>query len=278
MFYKFYTYGKYCLLLNTIWFACTATARTLPKHAPIPGGIAIITINTNSKDKPQAWYMDKPTVVIHSNNKWVTVVGLPLGVKPGKHQIKISNEERVFNQDFWVQDKIYPYETLTVDQSKVTPPDRQTQYRILEEINLIKRTFDNWRNDYLNDLELTLPVSGRKSGAFGLGRILNGTKKAPHSGLDIAAPTGTNILAPKDGVVSITKEFYFNGNSVFIDHGQGFITNYCHLNEIKVTEGQQVKTGDLIGTVGATGRATGPHLHWSVSLNGVRVDPELFFD
>jgi murein DD-endopeptidase MepM/ murein hydrolase activator NlpD len=119
------------------------------------------------------------------------------------------------------------------------------------------------------------PVSGVTSSPFGHRRILNDQPRSPHSGLDIAASTGTPVAAPAPGTVTITGEFYFNGNTVFLDHGQGLITMYCHLSEIKVTEGTQIERGEILGLVGATGRVTGPHLHWSVSLNGHRVDPEL---
>lgn len=119
------------------------------------------------------------------------------------------------------------------------------------------------------------PVRGRESSAFGLRRFFNGEERNPHSGLDVAMPTGTPVVAPAPGKVVLTGDFFFNGNSVFIDHGQGLITMVCHLHNIGVTEGTEVQAGDQIGTIGATGRATGPHLHWTVSLNNARIDPRL---
>src|SRR5690606_3471385 len=115
-----------------------------------------------------------------------------------------------------------------------------------------------------------------ESSAFGLRRVFNGEERNPHSGIDIAAPLGTPVQVPADGIVVDTGDYYFSGKTVFLDHGQGLITMYCHLEEIRVEEGQPVRIGDILGTVGMTGRATGPHLHWTVSLNNARVDPRLF--
>ena len=116
-------------------------------------------------------------------------------------------------------------------------------------------------------------MAGPLSSSFGRRRVLNGERRSPHSGLDIAASSGTPILNPAPGTVTLTGEFYFNGQTVFVDHGQGLISMMCHLSQIDVTQGQSVARGDLLGLVGATGRVTGPHLHWSVSMNGNRVDP-----
>ena len=120
------------------------------------------------------------------------------------------------------------------------------------------------------------PAQGPTSSPFGLKRFFNEQARRPHSGLDIAAPRGANIIAPADGEIILTGNFFFNGNSIFIDHGQGLITMYCHMDKLDSQQGDVVKAGDIIGKVGSTGRATGPHLHWTVSLNNNRVEPLLF--
>ncbi|MCO1691316.1 M23 family metallopeptidase, partial [Pseudomonas aeruginosa] len=127
-----------------------------------------------------------------------------------------------------------------------------------------------------SNLMLDKPVDGPLSSPFGLRRFFNGEERNPHSGLDFAVPAGTPIKAPAAGKVILIGDYFFNGKTVFVDHGQGFISMFCHLSKIDVKLGQQVPRGGVLGKVGATGRATGPHMHWNVSLNDARVDPAIF--
>ena len=158
-------------------------------------------------------------------------------------------------------------------QSKVTP-DSSPDAEIRREQKDVRRSLtvmqpgDYWREGFI------LPVKGRISGEFGNQRIFNGTPKSPHSGTDIAAPEGTPVKASGSGKVILSgKNYFYTGNMVIIDHGQGLQTIYAHLKEAKVKAGEIVKQGQIIGLVGHTGRATGPHLHWGASLNNVRFRP-----
>jgi len=120
------------------------------------------------------------------------------------------------------------------------------------------------------------PVKGPLSSPFGLRRFFNGEERNPHSGLDFAVGAGTPIKAPAAGKVILIGNYFFNGNTVFVDHGQGLISMFCHMSKIDVKLGQSLPRGGIVGRVGATGRATGPHMHWNVSLNDARVDPAIF--
>ncbi len=252
---------------------------TLPKQARVPGGVAIIDLEVNSAEPPIVNYLGNRTMVVpipQKPNAWRAIVGIPLNATLGKNKIEIQTKQRKLIKNFVVKKKQYPVQRLTIkDHAKVEPPAEITQQIETEYLETIK-TYANWQFQELSSLKLNMPVKGRRSSRFGVQRILNDIPKNPHSGLDIAARAGTQITCPKDGKVVNIGNYYYSGNMVFVDHGQGFITSYAHMQSVAVTKGQDLKRGDVIGAVGNTGRATGPHLHWSVSLNGVRVDPELF--
>lgn len=255
-------------------------APALPKHANVPGGVAVISLDIESNNPPQVHYQQMRTLVMpdpEHTKRWLTIVGIPLDAKPGTHSIQISTTTGTVNsKDFTVNKKNYTHQKLTIrNKRKVQPLEEDLPLIEKQYIETIE-TYAKWQYQPLHSAVLSLPVKGRTSSPFGLTRIMNNIPQNPHSGLDIAAPKGAPVYAPKAGTVINIGNYFYSGNIVFIDHGQGFITSYCHLDTIKVIKGQSVQQSDILGTVGNTGRATGAHLHWSVSLNGVRVDPQWF--
>ncbi len=156
-------------------------------------------------------------------------------------------------------------------------PKKQDMKRINSESSRSRKALALFTTKKFTDLAMVRPVDVNISDDFGKRRYFNKKPRRPHSGVDMAAPTGTKIVAPLGGKIVEIGEFFFNGNVIFIDHGLGLVSMYCHLHKFDVKKGQVVKKGEKIGEVGATGRVTGPHLHWGVSLNGAMVDPRLFF-
>jgi murein DD-endopeptidase MepM/ murein hydrolase activator NlpD len=155
-------------------------------------------------------------------------------------------------------------------------PDAEALERINRERPVIRRALATWTEADEVPLSFDLPVRNRQTSAFGLRRYINNEPRNPHRGLDIAGATGTPIHAPADGVIIETGDYYFNGKTVFMDHGQGLLSMFAHMSRIDVEPGQLIRRGEKVGEVGATGRVTGPHLHWSVSLNGTMVNPRMF--
>ena len=152
-------------------------------------------------------------------------------------------------------------------------PTGECPDRVGRERKIIDGALNNFREVPVEGISLAPPVDGPRSSSFGLRRFFNDQPRSPHKGMDIAASSGTPIRAPREGIVTATGDYFFNGNTVIVDHGQGYVTMYCHMSEIEVEEGQTVATGETLGAVGATGRVTGPHLHFGTYLNGTAVDP-----
>ncbi len=258
-------------------FSNFALAASLPSESRVPGGIAIINLG-DSSSKPAVAFNKKPISVVKRNGQWVAVVGIPLSTKPGKQFIQVSINDKKRKLAFDVSDKKYRTQHLTIKNKRKVNPNKADMDRIIKERPVIRKALKHWHETDDVPYKFIQPVEGTKSSSFGLKRFFNGQPRRPHSGMDIAAPKGAKIVAPAAGTVIETGDFFFNGNSVFIDHGQGLVTMYCHMDKIDVKPGDTVKAGQYIGQVGMTGRVTGPHLHWGVSLNNARVDPQLFLD
>lgn len=252
---------RFALALGLSLFSALATAE-LPTPGHFPGGVALVPINTDS-----ARFNDKPLWV----DEGIAIVPLPLSLSAGTHQVNTPAGAVAFTID----GRSYPEQRIRLNNPKMVTPDPDHLKRIRAE-SAEQRAWYEQRSDFTPRLPMVLPIRGPITGAFGRKRFFNDQPRAPHSGVDIAAPTGTQIFSPTDGVVLGIGDYYFNGKTVFVDHGRGLISMFCHLSDFAVLPGQRLVQGELLGYVGATGRATGPHLHWSVSLSNVRVEPALF--
>jgi murein DD-endopeptidase MepM/ murein hydrolase activator NlpD len=261
----------------SLWGAVSATAATLPQSLAVPGGIAILPVADATDARPTVSFNDKEIAVVRGDDGWEAVVGLPLSTTPGDHRILVKpSKADAYHLTFRVDNRDYPEQRLIVKNKRHVNPDPDDLKRIRAERQRIGKALASFRRDVaVPPLNFDWPLRGRQSSAFGLRRFFNGEPRNRHTGLDIAAPTGTPILAPAAGIVTETGDFFYNGNAVFVDHGQGLITLYCHLSKIDVEVGDTVAVGDTLGLVGATGRVTGPHLHFAVTLNDTMVDPLL---
>ena len=249
-------------------------ANELPDELNAPGGVVIIPIN--SQDRPKAFFYDKRVLIIGESQNWKAIIGIPLKIELGEHKLKVVSNGVEANYLFEVVGKAYEAQYLTIKNKRQVNPNKEDMLRITRERKLISKAKINWREIDNVPLRFIKPAKGPFSSSFGLRRFFNNQPRNPHSGLDIAAETGTPIVAPAAGIVTNAGDYFFNGKTVFLDHGQGLITMYCHMENISVEEGDIVDVNDLLGTIGSTGRVTGAHLHWSVILNNTTVEPLLF--
>jgi murein DD-endopeptidase MepM/ murein hydrolase activator NlpD len=270
--------NKLSLILTSL-LAVTSTGSILaaPKHNPVPGGIYILPLAPEHSPEPQVTFAGKPVTTMREKGEWKAVVGIPLDTLTGIQTLHVKNPvtKQVIQRTFDINAKHYRTQRLKIKDKKRVNPSGSHLKRILREKDLkdnLKKTFSRQKPD----LNFIRPVKGRDTGRFGLKRFINNQPRNPHSGMDIAAPQGTPIKNAAGGKVIYTGNLFFSGNVVYVDHGEGVISMYAHLKKIQVKQGQQLQQGDIVGLVGRTGRATGPHLHWSVYLNGTAVDPSLF--
>lgn len=247
-----------------------------PRVSTVPGGVATFQIPGGPDERPVVKHDGRPTMVVRQGTQWLAIVGISLDIEPGEHGVDVEQPGKDPRRlSFQVLPKQYRTQELKVAPAMVNPSP-ENEARIAREREKVTAALASFSADAPATLRLAQPVPGPRSSSFGLRRVFNGESRRPHSGMDIAAPTGTPIKAPLAGRIVDTGEYYFNGGNVIIDHGQGLTTMYCHLSKIRVEVGQEVKLGEVIGDVGATGRVTGPHLHWGVALSGTMVDPALF--
>ncbi|MGA6096505.1 peptidoglycan DD-metalloendopeptidase family protein [Stutzerimonas marianensis] len=259
-----------------------ALTLALPAHAegfltrllnkPVPGGVAVIDLGS-AASAPSVRYEGKPVLVLREDGtRWIAIVGIPLSVKPGEQTLDVGGHTMVFR----VSPRTYREQRITLKNQRQVDPNPEDLKRIERELAEQNQAYRQFSPRQPSNLLFDKPVEGPLSSPFGLRRFFNGQERNPHSGLDFAVPAGTPIKTPAAGKVILTGDYFFNGKTVFVDHGQGLISMFCHLSKVEVQVGDELERGAVLGRVGSTGRATGPHLHWNVSLNDSRVDPAIF--
>jgi murein DD-endopeptidase MepM/ murein hydrolase activator NlpD len=212
---------------------------------------------------------------------YIALLGIDMQDEPGAYElaVEVKHGDQIKHLSFnvLVAKEKFSVEHLKLPKDKVDLDDKALARWKNEQEQVKQALAENsalrlWQSDFVE------PVNGKRSGIFGSVRIMNGQPRNPHNGEDIGAPPGTDVAATNDGIVRLTVDHFFSGKGVFVDHGLGFYSMYFHLSEVSVRDGDLVKAGQIIGKVGATGRATGPHLHWGVKLNGARVNPYALLD
>lgn len=226
---------------------------------------------------------DAATITVHAfghsveaytadDGGWRALVGIDLDVKPGRYPVTVQAGSAHASLDLAVRPRTFRTRTLTVDPAFVTPPESERE-RIASEAKLLDQVWLSSAAERLWHGPFVPPVPQPANSAFGTRSVFNGQPRNAHGGADFLSPAGTPILAPNAGRIVIARPLYFSGNTVVIDHGLGIFSMLAHLSAFDVHEGDRVAAGDRVGRVGATGRVTGPHLHWAVRANGARVDP-----
>ncbi|HZF15853.1 MAG TPA: peptidoglycan DD-metalloendopeptidase family protein [Steroidobacteraceae bacterium] len=258
------------------WIVATAPANAGdgPTARATPGGIVLIAIGP-SKEAPTVYYDGHRVLVRERKGSWEAVVGVPLAAEVGDQQLewRLPNGE-ARKIAFTIGAYEYPTQALKVPPKQVDL-SKADLARFDREKAHMGAILDGWTPRGPSTLELAAPVDGPRSTSYGSRRLFNNQPRNPHTGMDISANTGAPVRAPLAGRVVDVGSYFFNGNNVIIDHGEGLMTMYCHLSKIDVKVGDELATGALIGEVGATGRVTGPHLHFGVMLNRAWVDPAL---
>jgi murein DD-endopeptidase MepM/ murein hydrolase activator NlpD len=266
------------LLLGSL--LCAATALALPQESRVPGGIAILPLPPTLPADIYALYEGRQAFIEQTaDGERRVIVGIPLSAQPGEAVVAVNTQNPNRTAEvlrFEIVAKAYPEQRITLPpRSKHVNPGPQELARYSREAReqaAVYRLFSRGPSLWPSFVQ---PTRGEPNASFGRKRFFNGEERAPHLGMDLAAPQGQPVVAPAEGVVVQTGDYFFNGRTVLIDHGQGLVSMLCHLSEIRVKAGDRLRQGDTIGLVGKTGRATGPHLHWTVSLNDVRIDPQL---
>lgn len=262
------------------WAAQAATPNPLwPQDSRVPGGVARLSLGP-SATRPQFSTNEAPALVLGDMIEWTALIGIPLSTAPGEYSVQVTMDGQSREKRYTVKDKQYVEQRLKVSPKTVdlSPEDNARYERESAHLKTVMASMAQPLPHFskAQELHMQIPVPGRRSSSFGLRRVFNGQARNPHSGMDIAAPTGTPVKAPLAGRVIDVGDYFFNGGTVWLDHGGGLLTMYCHLSQVNCKVGDELQAGQMFCKVGATGRVTGPHLHWGVMLNRAMVDPALF--
>jgi murein DD-endopeptidase MepM/ murein hydrolase activator NlpD len=252
-----------------------ARSMELPRESSVPGGVKLLRLEAVGNVPPRVEANGHRALVVRDGAGWVAVVGIPLTAPVGQMHVEVYEAAGEHVVEFAITDKRYVTQSLKVAPGMVNPSAEDVA-RANRDRAVLDSALNHWSSAPPATLRWAQPVPGIRSSSFGMRRVFNGEARNPHSGMDIAAATGTSVILPADGTVLTTGNFFYTGNTVLVDHGEGLVSMYCHLSAVDVKPGQQLAAGARIGAVGMTGRVTGPHLHWALSLNRAWVDPELF--
>ncbi len=240
---------------------------------PFPGAPLLVEVPERAKE---VVFLGKTYRPFTFKGKHFVLAAISLGTKPGLYKAQIKGDSGGI-LEVRIYPKRYPSERLTVPPKMIHYPP-EVLSRIKREVHLIKMTVSKVSSEIFLDGPFVWPASGRISSPFGFRRIYNGIPRSPHSGLDIALPEGTPVKAANRGKVALVGDFYLPGKTVILDHGLGIYTVYCHLKKILVQKGELVAKGETLALSGKSGRVTGPHLHFGVYIQGVKVDPKVLLE
>ncbi len=244
------------------------TLFAMPRSLPAPGGIVVLPLERNTTS---VTFLNRKASLFKHNDRLYALLPVPLATKPGRYELFVGGK----TEKIEIEARHYAQQRLRIENRRKVEPNREDMVRIAKERKR-KRSAKSFRSAGFARVDFIWPAEGGISSPFGLRRVLNGKPRAPHRGIDIAAPEGAPVYAAADGVVVDAGDFFFSGNLVFIEHHGGLMTTYAHLKRIAVAPGRSVKKGEVIGYVGKTGRVTGPHLHFGLLVDSVYVDPLLF--
>ena len=273
--------NKLSFICIFILFSCTTLDISyplcdFPEHSPFPGGVISQTLRIDADEINEIDINEKNVYFCQvDKDHWKILAPISLSEEIKTIAI-VKNGQPILEVP--ISNKAYRESKITITNQDLVSPPEEYLSRIKMESDLGKVAIGTVSRRFHTSLKMPAPTQGIKSSEFGVKRFINGQPRNRHTGLDLAASIGTEIISPLSGKVILVGNFYYRGKTVFVDHGGGMISTYSHMSKVVVLKGQSLEKGDLIGEVGQSGRVTGPHLHWQIILSGIPVDPELFLE